>query len=174
MTTYAAVLLSVSMVAGQAEPASSPAIPQQVLDQFGAMVGDWVLTARLRDGGTVEAAMTVRWAPGQHMLVWDCSWSSPGVNTRGTGIFGWEPLEEQVHMSEFWTNGVFHHRHFKVTSDKKWEGKEFSGVYMNLKPLRQKISIEFVEPNKVVLKTWDSEVDGEKLEGSFELTMTRK
>jgi hypothetical protein len=174
MSTCAAILLTASMVVGQTETETSNAVPQQVLNQFDSMVGDWIITGAAKGGGTVEATMEVKWAPGKHMLFWNCVWKSPEIEALGSGIFGWEPLEKQVHMSEFWTAGGFHHRHFKVKSDKLWVGEEFSGTSIDMKPVRQKISFDFIGPDKMVLKTWDYEVDGKKVDGEFEITFTRK
>jgi hypothetical protein len=89
-------------------------------------------------------------------------------------LFGWDAVEQRIHTSEFWNNGGYHHRHYKIESDTLWTGEEFSGVDSDGKPLRQKFKFEVLGRDKFVLRSWDREIDGEKVEGSAELTFTRK
>jgi hypothetical protein len=174
MSSCTAVMLAISMVAGQAKPGATEGVPPKVLKQFDGLVGDWEIEFASSDGMSGKSSLTCSWAPGKHMLMWHSEWDVNGTTVRGSGIFGWDALEEQVHMSEFWENGGYHHRHFKLESEKLWVGHEFSGASLDGKPMRQKISLERVGPSKFIMKTWDVVVDGQEKEGSATFTFTRK
>jgi hypothetical protein len=171
---YFAVLVTTSMVIGQSVHAAERKVPAKVLSQFEYFIGDWIAEGTTSEGEASKATLSVKWAPGNHMLVWNATWKDPNIESKGSGIFGWDAIEERVHMSEFWDNNVYHHRHFKIESDKVWDGEEFCGVTSEGKSLRQKFKIEVVGPNKCVMVAWDRVVDGQKEEGSAELTLVRK
>ena len=45
----------------------------------------------------------------------------------GSGVFGWNAVEQKVQLTEFWDDGYYHHRLFTIESDKLGEGEEVSG-----------------------------------------------
>ena len=175
MSSCTAILLAMSMIVGQTEKEQETrGVPPKVLKQFEFLVGEWTAKGTTSDGLASEATISITWAPGKHMLLWKATWSDPEVKSLGSGLFGWDSAQEKIHTSEFWNGGGYHHRHYKIDSDKVWTGEEFSGVDKNGKPLRQKLKYEVLGPNKFKMSSWDRVVDGKKADGSAEITFTRK
>ena len=96
------------------------------------------------------------------------------IKSVGSGLFGWDSADKKVHTSEFWDNGVYHHRHYTVKSDKVWEGEEFAGINSDGKRVRAKFKVEFTGPNEFTMESWDRVIDGQPKEGRLKLTFTRK
>ncbi|TWU39332.1 hypothetical protein [Novipirellula artificiosorum] len=137
-----ALFSSYSVSAQQGDP-----IPDQLRKQFESLVGKWHMTGTVAEG-QARATMTMRWAPGKHAILFNSNWSDPDSRSLGSGVFGWDGSERKVHMSEFWDDGYYHHRHFDIKSDTLWEGEQFAGATPDGEQIRGTIRMEFHGPDE--------------------------
>jgi hypothetical protein len=149
-------------------------VPEKVLKLFEYFVGDWVADGATRDGQTAEMTITVTWAPGKHMLLFNAHWSQSDLTSLGSGIFGWDAEEEKIHTSEFWDNNVYHHRHFTIKSEKELIGEEFAGVITDGKPIRCKAAFRILNADEWTFETSDVVIDGQPQPGGAKLKFRRK
>lgn len=166
-----AIIGALSLIMSYPASAQSDPIPVQLRKQFESLVGKWHMTGTVPEG-EAKATTTVRWAPGKHMLVFNSNWSDPNSRSLGSGIFGWDAAEKKVHMSEFWNDGYYHHRHFDIQSDTLWEGEQFAGATPEGEQARGKIRIEFRGPDHWEFNVTSWTHDGEK-QDSPRLTFLR-
>jgi hypothetical protein len=150
------------------------AVPAAVLEQFQYFVGQWIAEGTTSDGQPAQATLTVKWAPGRRTLLLDAHWSDPEVKSLGSGIFGWDGANQKVHTSEFWDNGVYHHRHYTIMSERQWEGREFAGINDEGKHLGQKLRLEIKSPSEWTLEASERILDGQPQPGGAKLTFRRK
>lgn len=168
------VIVSERKVSHIAQQAGTTAVPAAVLEQFQYFVGEWTAEGTTGDGEAAQATFTVKWAPGKKTLLFDAYWSDPEIKSLGSGIFGWDAADERVHTSEFWDNGVYHHRHYTIKSDRAWEGDEFAGINDEGKRVRQKVKLEIRNPNEWTWEASERVLDGKLEQGEGKLTFHRK
>lgn len=103
---------------------STDAIPQQVQDELGFMVGQWKSVVTVNGQELPVASHTRRWAPGRHGLVFTWQGEEDGKPVWASGLSGWNPHTKEV--VEHWYDSLGRYGSVRYPLDKMtatlWEG----------------------------------------------------
>jgi hypothetical protein len=151
-----AVLLTASMVVGQAEDIN---VPKKVLAEFDYLVGDWTYSGEDGDDA-VKGTFSVKWAPGKHAILIEMSWTDPDHTAMGTGIDGWDVAKERITTLEFWSDGWSHYREYSIKSVGVWHSDVWNGVTDEGKRITGRGIVERKGPNEFVWRSEKTTLDG--------------
>jgi hypothetical protein len=112
-----AFLLATSMVVGQAEETSAPAMPKEVRSAIEFMAGEWESKTNFGDE-KLEGRSYRKWSPDRTCLLMH----GESERSKATGITGWDAAAKQV--VETWYNSIGERveLRYNIVSDTVWEG----------------------------------------------------